>query len=75
MACEVKIALIWNIFTIILDKHKGNHTNKTININQKEIKAVAKVKLLGMEIDDELNFNHHISTTFVNLPQTNSTLE
>ena len=45
---------------IIFDKHKGNHTNRTININQKEIKAVAKVKLLGIEIDDKLNFNHHV---------------
>ena len=46
---------------IIFDKHKGNHTNRTININQKEIKAVAKVKLLGIEIDGKLNFNHHIN--------------
>ena len=29
--------------------------------NQKEIKVVAKVKLLGIEIDDKLNFNHHIN--------------
>ena len=46
---------------IIFDEHKGNHTNRTINISQKEIKVVAKVKLLGIEIDDKLNFNHHIS--------------
>ena len=46
---------------IIFDKHKGNHTNRTINISQKEIKAVAKVKLLGIETDDKLNFNHHIN--------------
>ena len=42
-------------------KNKGNHTNRIININQKEIKAVAKVKLLGIEISDKLNFNNHIS--------------
>ena len=48
---------------INLDKHKGNRTNKTININHKEIKAVAKVKLLAIEIDDKLNFNHHINNT------------
>ena len=52
---------------IIFDKHKGNHTNRTININQKEIKAVAKIKLLGREI------SANISTTFVNLPQTSIT--
>ena len=46
---------------IIIDKHKGNHTNQTINIDQKEIKAVSKVKLLGIEIDDKLNFNHPIN--------------
>ena len=27
---------------IIFDKHKGNHTNRTININQKEIKNRSK---------------------------------
>ena len=43
---------------IIFDKRKGNHTNQIININQKEIKAVAKVKPLGIEIDDKLNFNN-----------------
>ena len=46
---------------IIFDKHKGNHTNQIINIDQKKIKAVSKVKLLGIEIDDKLNFNHHIN--------------
>ena len=46
---------------IIFDKHKENHTNQIINIDQKEIKAVSKVKLLGIEIDDKLNFNHHIN--------------
>ena len=46
---------------IIIDKHKRNHTNQIINIDQKEIKAVSKVKLLGTEIDDKLNFNHHIN--------------
>ena len=45
-------------------KHKENHTNRTININQKEIKAVAKVKRLGIEIDDKLNFNHHINNIY-----------
>ena len=38
---------------IIFNKHKGNHTNRIININQKEINAVAKVKLLGIEADDK----------------------
>ena len=47
---------------IIFDKHKGNHPNQIINTDQKEIiKVVLKVKLLGIEIDDKLNFNHHIN--------------
>ena len=47
--------------TIIFDKRKGDNTNQIINIDQKEIKAVSKVKLLRIEIDDKLNFNHHIN--------------
>ena len=46
---------------IIIGKHKENDTNQIINIVQKEIKAVSKVKPLGIEIDDKLNFNHHIN--------------
>ena len=46
---------------IIFNKHKENYTNRTININQKEIKAVADVKLLGIEIDNKLNFKDHIN--------------
>ena len=46
---------------IMIDKHKGNHTNQIVNIDQKEITAVSKVKLLGIEIDNKLNFNHHIN--------------
>ena len=37
---------------IFFDKDKRNHTNRTINIKQKEIKPVAKVKLVRIEIDD-----------------------
>ena len=48
-----------NFQAIIIDKHKGNHTNQIINIDQKEMKVVSKVKLLGIQIDDKLNFNHH----------------
>ena len=44
---------------VIFDTHKGSHTNQIINIDQKEFKAVSKVRLLGIEIDEKLNFNHH----------------
>ena len=47
--------------TIIADKHKENHTNRIININQKETKAVAKVELLGIEIEGKLNFKNYLN--------------
>ena len=63
---------------IIFDNRKRNHTNQSINIDQKEIKVLSKVKLLGIEIDDKLNFNHHINkickSAVLDLPETNSTL-
>ena len=34
--------------------------NHIISIDQKDIKAVSKIKLLGTEIDDKLNFYQHI---------------
>ena len=70
---ESEIAIYWfkdnhmivnpgNFQAIIIDKHKENHTNKIINIDQKEIKALLKVKLLGIEIDGKPNFNHRINS-------------
>ena len=49
---------------------KVNHTNQIINTGEKEIKAVSKVRLLEILIDDKLNFNHHT----VSLPKTYLTL-
>ena len=46
---------------IIFDKHRRNHTNQMVNMDWKEIKAVSKVKILGIEIDGKLNFNHHFN--------------
>ena len=43
---------------VIFDKWKENHTDQITNIDQKNIKAV---KVLGIEIDDKLNFSHHIN--------------
>ena len=42
---------------IIFDKQTGNHTNQIKKIDQKEVKAASKVKVLGMQLDDKLNFN------------------
>ena len=47
--------------TIIIDKKKKCHTNETSKIGDKIIKASSSVKLLGVHIDDQLNFNLHIS--------------
>ena len=47
--------------TIIIDKKKKCHTNETLKIGDKIIKASSSVKLLGVQIDDQLNFNLHIS--------------
>ena len=38
---------------VIFDKQKGNHSNQIINIGQKEIKMVSKVRLLAIEINDK----------------------
>ena len=46
---------------IITEKKKQNHTAEYISIDQKNIKTSSSVELLGVHIDDELNFNLHIS--------------
>ena len=46
---------------IIIDKKKKCHANETLKIGDKIIKASSSVKLLDVQIDDQLNFNLHIS--------------
>ena len=46
---------------LLIDKRKQDQTNEEVQIEQKGIKAVPSVELLGIEIDDKLNFNLHIS--------------
>ena len=63
---------IWNLGkfqAIIFHKQKGNYTNQIINIDQKEIKTLSKVKPLGIEVDDKLNFNQNSN----NICKSNST--
>ena len=48
---------------IIIDKKKKCYTNETLKIGDKIIKALYSVKLLGVQIDDQLNFKLHISNT------------
>ena len=49
---------------IIIDKKKQNHTAKYISIDQKNMKTSSSVQLLGVYIDDKLNFNLHITKIF-----------
>ena len=46
---------------IILDKKKSNLTNILLAIDNQTIKSVPSVELLGIHLDDKLNFNLHIS--------------
>ena len=45
----------------ILDKKKSNFTNIPLTIDNQTIKSVPSVELLGIYLDDNLNFNLHIS--------------
>ena len=46
---------------IILDKRKRDHTDEHITVDNHQIKVVSPVKFLGLQLDDKLNFNLHIS--------------
>ena len=50
-----------NFQAIILDKKKNNHTQEIIKIGKNVVKVKSSVKLLGVQIDSELNFNLHIA--------------
>ena len=43
---------------IIIDKKKKCHTNETLEIWDKITKASSPVKLLGIQIDDQVNFRN-----------------
>ena len=49
---------------IIIDKKKKCHTKETLKIGDKIIKASSSVKLLRVHVDDQLNFNLHISNIY-----------
>ena len=46
---------------IILDRKKSNLTNIPLTIDNQTIKSVPSLELLGIHLDDNLNFNLHIS--------------
>ena len=47
---------------ILLDKRKSGHTNQRIVVENQYIKVVSSVELLGIQIDDKLNLNLHLSS-------------
>ena len=47
---------------IIFDKKKKFHLNETLKTENKVTKDSSSVKLFGVRIDDQLNFNLHISS-------------
>ena len=46
---------------VIIDIKKGDHTNENVVIDNKQIKTVPSVEILGIQLDDKLNFSPHIS--------------
>ena len=46
---------------IILDKRKRDHADESITVDNQQIEVVSSVKLLGLQLDDKLSFNLHIS--------------
>ena len=46
---------------IVLNKKRSNLTNTNFQVDNQVIKSVSSVQLLGIQIDDKLNFNLHIS--------------
>ena len=56
---ESNIAVKFHV--IILNKTKYGLTNKLLGIDNQQIKTASSVKLLGIQLDNKLNFNYHIS--------------
>ena len=50
--------------SIIIDKKKQDHTKETFEIGDKVIEVSPSVKLLGVQIDDKLNFNLLITNIY-----------
>ena len=46
---------------IALVKRKRDHIDERITVDNRQIKVVSSVKRLGLQLDDKLNSNLHIS--------------
>ena len=49
---------------IILDKNNSNLANILLTLDNETIKSVPSVELLGIHLDDNLNFNMHLTDIF-----------
>ena len=47
-------------FQVILDKRGSDNASIEVKIGNEKIKSTSSVNLLGIYVDDNLNFNHHI---------------
>ena len=47
---------------ILLDKRRSDRTNQRIVVDNQNVKVVSSAELLGIQIDDKLNFNLHTSS-------------
>ena len=47
---------------IILDKQKYDYSNETIKFDNKTVEPVSSVRLLGIQLDDKINFGLHVSS-------------
>ena len=72
LECETNTALPWlasnnmianpdKFHSIILSKNRIDTSGLEVKVGNKVIKSEANVKLLGVKIDSELNFNSHVS--------------
>ena len=50
-----------NVQVIMIDKKKGDQTNENVVIDNKQIKTLPSIELLGIQLGDKLNFSPHIS--------------
>ena len=46
---------------VLLDKRRSDNTNIEVEIGNEKISSTSSVKLLGIHLDDKLNFNEHIN--------------
>ena len=47
---------------IDLEKNKSEHSRKPITINNRKIKTVSSEELVGIQLEDRLNFNNNVNS-------------